>query len=74
MPVRPKWKPFGNDLHIKPQVQTENIWFSSFVKHEQLDIVQKMQVRMRRRDAKLEEFEKKIADIDSGKTQEEMRK
>ena len=55
-------------------MQRENVWFSAYQKHENLDIVQKMQKNARNKDKKLEEFEKRLLDIDTGKAQEELRK
>ena len=52
----------------------ENVWFSSLVKHKELDIVQKMQRNLKAKDKKLEEYEKRLVEIDNGKAQEELRK
>ena len=72
-----KWKSFGKDIGgaktLIGSMQKENVWYSSYVKHKEMDIVQKMQKNIQNKDKKLEEFEKRFLDIDTGRTQEELR-
>ena len=71
------WKPFNIDVGGAKgrygAMQRDNVWYSSYIKHKELDIVQKMQKNVKTRDKTLEEFEKRLLDIDTGRTQEEMR-